>query len=405
MFRLTNLLTLRSIRVRFLRFALSGFGIVLGVAGMLAINVTNQAALNSIVELFQSTSGNAKLTILTSSSDSSQGYPEQALRTVKNIAGINLAAPLVKGQTLLSSEASPDQLALGLFGASISGGIQVYGIDPTVDQQIRSYKLTAGRFLSNEPSAREIVLVEDYAKDKDLELDQWIDILTSNGVEGVKIVGLMAKDGAGQTNNGNFGVIPLRTAQEFFNRNDRLDQIDILTAENISNSKGLDNLKNILQARLGNEYSVIYPANQGKGMTQMLQNYQIGLNFLSGVALFVGAFLIYNAFAMTVTERTREFGMLRTIGMTPGDRSNASGSNDTGIFWIHSWDRPWSVAFKGIITTDGSDLESAFAGSQVSRGNDHIQFLHRFDRYIPGGWHSRLASRTHLSHGSITHPR
>ena len=36
-------------------------------------------------------------------------------------------------------------------------------------------------------------------------------------------------------------------------------------------------------------------------MTQMLQNYQIGLNFMSGIALFVGAFLIYNAFAMSVT--------------------------------------------------------------------------------------------------------
>lgn len=53
-------------------------------------------------------------------------------------------------------------------------------------------------------------------------------------------------------------------------------------------------------------------------MTQMLQNYQIGLNFMSGIALFVGAFLIYNAFAMTVVERTREFGMLRTIGMGRG---------------------------------------------------------------------------------------
>jgi len=51
-------------------------------------------------------------------------------------------------------------------------------------------------------------------------------------------------------------------------------------------------------------------------MTQMLSNYQIGLNFLSGIALFVGAFLIYNTFAMTVVERTREFGMLRTIGMS-----------------------------------------------------------------------------------------
>jgi putative ABC transport system permease protein len=48
----------------------------------------------------------------------------------------------------------------------------------------------------------------------------------------------------------------------------------------------------------------------------MLSSYQIGLNFLSGMALFIGAFLIFNAFQMTVVERTREFGMLRTVGMT-----------------------------------------------------------------------------------------
>jgi len=40
-------------------------------------------------------------------------------------------------------------------------------------------------------------------------------------------------------------------------------------------------------------------------MTQMLSNYQIGLNFLSAMALFVGAFLVYNSFSMSVVERTR----------------------------------------------------------------------------------------------------
>jgi len=318
MFRLTRLITFRSISVHFLRFALSGFGIVLGVAGMLAINVTNQTALNSIVELFQSTSGNAKLTIVSASSESSLGFPEQVQQTIENVAGVAVAAPLVKAQTMLADEATPNQLGLGMFGASISGGMQVYGIDPTLDLQIRSYKLVAGRFISTEPAAREIVLVKDYADDKKLKLDQWVGILTPNGVEQVRIVGLIAKDGTGQTNNGAFGIIPLRAAQEMFNRDGSFDQIDILTTDSNPNSQTLEKLKTVLQSRLGKEYLVTYPANQGKRMTQMLQNYQIGLNFMSGIALFVGAFLIYNAFAMTVIERTREFGMLRTIGMTRG---------------------------------------------------------------------------------------
>ena len=36
------------------------------------------------------------------------------------------------------------------------------------------------------------------------------------------------------------------------------------------------------------------------------------------MALFVGGFLIFNAFNMTVLQRTREIGMLRTLGATRG---------------------------------------------------------------------------------------
>jgi putative ABC transport system permease protein len=316
MFRLTRLLTLRSIRVRFLRFALSGFGIVLGVAGMLAINVTNQTALDSIVELFQNTSGKAKLTVVSASTDSSQGFSAQFLRTVSNIPGVAAAAPIVKAQTLLADQDEASELGIGIFGASVAGGLQVYGIDPGLDQRFRDYKLVEGRFLGGDLGTREIVLVQDYAADKEIKVSQWISILTPNGVERVKIVGLIAKEGPGRTNDGAFGVLPLRTAQDLFNRKDSLDQIDILTSDENPTEKILESLKGTLQARLGKDFSVTYPASQGKRMTQMLQNYQIGLNFISGVALFVGAFLIYNAFAMTVVERTREFGMLRTIGMT-----------------------------------------------------------------------------------------
>ena len=316
MFRLTRLLTLRSIRLRFLRFALSGFGIVLGVAAMLAINVTNQSALNSIVELFQDTSGKAKLSIASASSDSSQGFSEALLRTAGNVSGVAAAAPLVRAQTALADKTTPNQLGIGIFGASQGGGMQVYGIDPTLDPLVHAYKIVEGRFIGPDLAVREIVLVKEYAEDKEVRVGQWLSILTPNGVERVKIVGLMAKEGLGRTNDGAFGVLPLRAAQDLFNRSNSLDQIDILTTNQNPDERSLDGLKNALQVRLGKDISVTYPASQGKRMTQMLQNYQIGLNFISGIALFVGAFLIYNAFAMTVIERTREFGMLRTIGMT-----------------------------------------------------------------------------------------
>ena len=42
------------------------------------------------------------------------------------------------------------------------------------------------------------------------------------------------------------------------------------------------------------------------------------LYFFSGVALFVGGFLILNSFNMAVLQRMRELGMLRTLGASRG---------------------------------------------------------------------------------------
>ena len=45
----------------------------------------------------------------------------------------------------------------------------------------------------------------------------------------------------------------------------------------------------------------------------------LGLSFISGIAIFVGIFLIYNAFSMTVVERTREIGIRRALGAKKRD--------------------------------------------------------------------------------------
>jgi len=312
--RLFRLLTLRSMRSRSLRFMLSTFGIILGVAGMLSIQATNQTALNSILNLFETTSGRAKLVVSSANADEG-GFSEKLLVKVNAVEGVLVADPLVIENTDLADKEASDQLDISFFGAS-GGGLLVYGIVPALEIQTRDYTLTDGRFLSEDLKEREIVLVENYAEDEDIQINDLIKIITPSGTKELKVVGLIAREGPGKTNNGSFGIIPLETAQALFNRSDELDQIDIVPVNPNPGTSELAQLRTALQDEVRDNYSVTYPSGQGKRMTQMLQNYQIGLNFMSGIALFVGAFLIYNAFAMTVVERTREFGMLRTIGMT-----------------------------------------------------------------------------------------
>jgi len=312
--RLFRLLTLRSMRSRSLRFLLSAFGIILGVAGMLSIQATNQTALNSILNLFESTSGRAKLIIASADSDEG-GFSDNILGKASTVEGVLVADPLVIENTDLADKEASTQLDISFFGAS-GGGLLVHGIVPALELRTRDYTLKEGRFLSEDLKEREIVLVESFAEDEDIRVDDLIKIITPNGTKELKVVGLIAREGPGKTNNGSFGVIPLETARGLFNRSNELDQIDIVPVNPNPGTSELAELRANLQQEIGDDYSVTYPSGQGERMTQMLQNYQIGLNFMSGIALFVGAFLIYNAFAMTVVERTREFGMLRTIGMT-----------------------------------------------------------------------------------------
>jgi putative ABC transport system permease protein len=297
-----------------MRTVLTTLGVVLGVAVILAIRITNRSTMESVGAVFTAASGKAHL-VVGASSTSDEGFSESTLRRVANVAGIETVVPSLQARTLLADEGPASPMDISMLGTGAEG-LLIYGIDPALDLKAREYQIVTGRFLSDDPDAYEIVLVEDYAAEEQIQVGDDIEIVTTERVETLRVVGLMDKEGPGRLNNGAFGVIPLRAAQEIFSRLGDLDQIDIVATPEVANGPGLDQLKAGLEAQLDADYAVTYPAARGKRVTQMLDGYQMGLNFFSVIALFVGGFLIYNAFSMTVVERTREIGMLRTVGMT-----------------------------------------------------------------------------------------
>lgn len=310
--KLLRLLIFRSFLSRPIRSLLCILGITIGVAGVLSIGITNQAAFEAISNLFEETSGRTNLIVTSSTND--QGFSSSIMNTVSNMQGIETSLPIVKAQTILADQATSTALELSFLGLN-SGGLLVYGVDAELEPLARDYRITQGTFLGNDRSAYEICLVENYAEQEDIKVGDSIKIITPFGIEELEVVGLMAREGPGQTNNGQFGVIPISAAQKMFDRSNEYDQIDLILSET-GGTQFIDEKRSEIQTRLGQGFVVTFPAGQGQRMTQMLYTYQIGLNFLSAIALFVGAFLIYNAFAMTVVERTREFGMLRTVGMS-----------------------------------------------------------------------------------------
>jgi len=303
----------RNLRAHRGRTFLTLLGIILGVAVVLAIQITNQTTLDSLRKVFDRTTGQANLLVVPVN-ENKRPLDQAVLAKVAHSQGIEVAAPSLRSRTLLASDASSWQIAFSMNGVAAGSFFQLYGVEPEIDAQVRVYILSSGRL----PKADkyEVVIPEQLANDKKLQIGDELVLLVNDGTERLKIVGLLGNEGVAMLNDGAVGFTSVSVVQELFDRGGEFDEISLRVDQTIAeNPAALEVFKKELAGKLKDQAKVIYPAARGQLVSQMLATYQMGLTFFSIIAIIVGAFLIYNAFSMTVVERTREIGMLRAIGM------------------------------------------------------------------------------------------
>ena len=306
-------LAFRNISARRGRSSLTLLGIVLGVAVVLAIQVTNQTTLDSLSRVFDRATGKASLLVIPES-EQGESLSEEMLPRLEKEAGVLVAAPSVRAQTLPANEATTWQIAFSMGGLAAGNMFALYGIDPQVDPGLRVYELQAGRM--PKPEEYEVAIPAQYADEKSLSLGGNLVLLAPGGTASLKIVGLLADEGVALLNDGVVGFAPLTVVQDLFEQGSDLDEIALKVESSVSNDPhALAQLKDHLNEQMRDSGEVVYPGGRGVLVSQMLATYQFGLSFFSVISIFVGGFLIYNTFAMTVVERTREIGMLRAIGM------------------------------------------------------------------------------------------
>lgn len=313
------ILALRNMVARRSRTILTGIGIALGVAIVLAVNVTNATLLSSFDAVFDEAGGQADLTVI-DRARGGQGFDADILDRVSRGKDVVAAAPAVQAFTLPADDVNDWQASYGVAGTLAAGSqLLLMGIDAQADASVRDLTLVTGCLLEPGEQRYSVVLVENYADDHDYTVGDKLPILLpgGQGIARLTIIGLIKRSGAGLINGGAVAFLPLPVAQELLDRRGRLDRIDVVLADQIADSStALAEAKDQLAAVLGDDVRIIYPGARGEELAKRMTSYRLGLDLLSLIAMFVGGFLIYNTFAMNVAERTRDIGLLRAIGMT-----------------------------------------------------------------------------------------
>ncbi|MDP8939725.1 MAG: ABC transporter permease, partial [Actinomycetota bacterium] len=293
-------LSFRNLGSRPQRTVLTAVGIVLGVGIVFGVLTLSNTMSSTFKDLFTRAYGSADLTI--TAAGGSGTFDEGRVRAVRSTPGVGSAAPrLSLPASLILDETGDD-------GLPNVQSMRLFGIEPESASLATGFDLTEGRYPRG---GAELTLDGGTAESAGLQVGDEVQVGTPEGPEKLELVGLLRIPG-GSFGGVGFGMAPMPYTQRAFDKAGEISGISIGAAEEVS----LSELRQRLDRKLGDGFDVERSSTRTEQVSSQLQGFQIALLFFAGTALFVGAFLVFNALSMTVLERTRELGMLRALGST-----------------------------------------------------------------------------------------
>ena len=171
--------------------------------------------------------------------------------------------------------------------------------------------LTAGRWPSGED---ELVVDAGTADRQDLKLGEPVGVATLKPVRKFELVGIARFGSVNSIGGATFAIFDLPTAQELFDKKGQFDAISVAAKPGISDEQLVEDIRDILPSSAHVQTAEAQASSDAEETQEGIAIVQKFLLAFGGVALFVGAFVIFNTLSITVAQRTREFATMRTIG-------------------------------------------------------------------------------------------
>ena len=239
-------------------------------------------------------------------SASPPSFPESLLTKVRALPGV---AEATGGVTDMAHLVGRDNKVISSGGAPNLA----FSVHPHGDQRFNPLTLVGGRWPDG---PTEIAIDKATADKKHYRVGDEIGVIARGPLQRFRITGIAKFGGVSSLGGATLAVFDLPTAQRLFHKQGRLDLIDVAGKPNVPPERLVPEIRPLLpptaQVRTGTAQAKS-DTRDTSDFTTILQDFLLAFG---GIALFVGIFVIANTLSITVAQRAREFGTLRTIGAT-----------------------------------------------------------------------------------------
>jgi putative ABC transport system permease protein len=301
--------TIKGLLSHKLRLLLTAVAIVLGVSFVSGTYVLTDTMNAAFTGLFQDVNKGIDVVVHTKETFTSQQgdvrdpMPESLLAQIQRVDGVKVAEGSVGGYAQF----------IGKNGKPVSpGGPPTLGVSASQAPELQtSTTMRAG----HRPTGPDEVAVDaGTASKQGFKVGDRVKVLLQGPARTFTISGIVGFGEADNLGGATLAVFDLKTAQQVLNRPGQFDEIDVVAQPGTSDSE----LRDRIAATIPAKFEAVTGNDQAKAQSDEIKQ---GLGFFTtallafaGIALFVGAFLIFNTFSIIVAQRTRELALLRCLG-------------------------------------------------------------------------------------------
>jgi len=297
----------RSLTAHKLRTFLTTLAILLGVAMISGTFVLTDQINRGFDEIFSEAFKGTDVTITRKAEFTSQfggtseALSENLVDEVRAVDGVKAAYGYVSGAGAVA----------------VDGEVAQTGGSPTLFFSYVPSEISQSTYVQGDPPQAdgEVGIIQKLAEDKKLSLGSPLQVITETDVYEARVSGVFTFASASSL-GGSILINPtLADAQRWFDLEGKVSEIDVQAEPGTSPETLADRVREAVpdyaEVKTGEQAA----ADQTKQVSEAIGQFltPVLLSF-GGVAVLVGAFIIFNAFSMTVAQRRREFAMLRALG-------------------------------------------------------------------------------------------